>query len=156
MNDSLSAFSLSKMPQFSELYNCVDFIGCFTNVLTLFFSARNTDCWGIGAICLLVLTGEESVIIPSQIIRVDLLEKVHELRDMMGEGDFRPEKPFSRRADKVGRLPLTTAKSILLKIKNEKQMKEYKNLLPTSFLAQQQLAAPLTKSRCVSLGRGTA
>lgn len=30
------------------------------------------------------MTGEESVIVPSQIIRDDLLEKVNELRDMMG------------------------------------------------------------------------
>lgn len=44
---------------------------------------------------------------------------------------------------------------MLLKIKNEKQMKDYKNLLPSSFLVQEQLAAPLTKSRCLSLGNGT-
>lgn len=75
---------------------------------------------------------------PSQIIRVDLLEKINELRDTAG---WLPrEKVISgmRRAHKVGRHLLTAAGSILLKNKNEKQTKEYKTLLSVSFFARPQ------------------
>lgn len=74
---------LSKMSHGLVSSIFVDLIGCITNVLILFLSAGNTNCWGIGASCLLPLIGEKSMIMPSPIIRVDLQEKQNELRDMI-------------------------------------------------------------------------